>query len=56
MELGKLYRVRRDKEAHSHGFMRVIDESGEDYAYASGRFHTMKVPATIERALLQNRR
>ena len=51
LELGKLYRVIVDKDAQSHGLVRVIDESGEDYAYSSDRFHSMKVPSVIERAL-----
>jgi hypothetical protein len=56
LELGKLYRVVPDKDAQSHGLVRVIDESGEDYAYSSNRFHSMKVPPVIERALLHTRR
>jgi hypothetical protein len=56
LELGKLYRILPDKEAQSHGLVRVIDESGEDYAYSSNRFHSMKVNSVIERALLNTRR
>ncbi|HUS08984.1 MAG TPA: hypothetical protein VMZ30_00870 [Pyrinomonadaceae bacterium] len=56
LELGKIYRVRPDKDAQAHGLLRVIDESGEDYAYSSDRFHSMKVPSAIERALWQARR
>ena len=55
LELGKLYRILPDKEAQAHGLVRVIDESGEDYAYSSDRFHSMKVPSVIERALWQPR-
>lgn len=56
LELGKLYRVVPDKDAQTHGLVRVIDESGEDYAYSSDRFHSMKVPSVIERALWPARR
>jgi hypothetical protein len=56
LELGKLYRILADKEAQSHGLVRVVDESGEDYAYSSSRFHSLKVPAEIERALRPTRR
>ena len=56
LELGKLYRKLPDKEAQAHGLVRIIDESGEDYAYSSSRFHSMKVPSLIERALLPARR
>ena len=30
----------------------VIDENGEDYAYATERFYPIALPETIERALL----
>ena len=38
LEDGKLYRVIPDAEATSHGYIRVIDESGEDYGYSANRF------------------
>jgi hypothetical protein len=56
LELGKLYRILPDKDAQTHGLVRVIDESGEDYAYSSNRFHSMKIPSVIERALSDARR
>ena len=56
LELGKLYRLLPDKEAQAHGLVRIVDESGEDYAYSANRFHSMKVPTVIERALLHTRR
>jgi hypothetical protein len=56
LELGKLYRILPDKDAQAHGLVRVIDESGEDYAYSSNRFHSMKVSSVIERALWHARR
>ena len=33
LEVGKLYRVVPDEEATAHGYIRIIDESGEDYAF-----------------------
>jgi hypothetical protein len=30
----------------------VVDESGEDYAFAADRFHPVELPATVEKALL----
>ena len=56
LELGKLYRMLPDKDAQAHGLVRIIDESGEDYAYSANRFHSMKIPPVIERALLHTRR
>jgi hypothetical protein len=53
LEVGKLYRVIPDNEAEAHGLIRVIDESGEDYAFASNRFHPMELPPQIKKTLLQ---
>jgi hypothetical protein len=52
LEVGKLYRVIPDDEATSHGYIRVIDESGEDYAYTASRFHLIQLPVAVEKALL----
>lgn len=52
LEVGKLYRVIPDDEAAAHGLIRVIDESGEDYAFAANRFHPVDLPARVEKALL----
>lgn len=38
LEAGKLYRLIPDRDAESHGYLRVIDESGEDYGYSDERF------------------
>ncbi len=37
LEVGKLYRVVPDEKAESHGYIRVVDESGEDYGYTMSR-------------------
>ena len=52
LEVGKVYRVIQDDEAASHGYIRVIDESGEDYAYGASRFYLIQLPITVEKALL----
>ena len=36
LEVGKLYRVIPDQEAERHGYLRIVDESGEDYAPEGG--------------------
>lgn len=46
LEVGKLYRVILDAEAAAHGYVRVVDESGEDYAFSADRFHTVELPQT----------
>ena len=52
LEMGKIYRSIPDEEAEAEGLVRVIDESGEDYAFAVERFHPISIPAVVERALL----
>ncbi len=52
LEVGKLYRFIPDEEAKAEGLMRVVDESGEDYAFEAGRFHLVSLPAVVEKALL----
>jgi len=52
LELGKLYQVIPDVEADANDLIRVIDESGEDYAFAVSRFHALEVPPVVQKALL----
>jgi len=52
LEVGKLYRVIPDEEATAHGYIRIIDESGEDYAFTASRFHLVQLPVAVEKALL----
>jgi len=52
LEQRKLYQVVPDREAIREGYLRVIDESGEDYLYPSELFVTVKLPAAIARRLM----
>jgi len=52
LEVGKLYRVIRDEKAAAHGYIRLIDESGEDYAFTADRFHIVHLPHAVGQALL----
>ena len=52
LEIGKLYPVLPDKEAAAHGYLQVIDESGEAYAYAANCFHLIQLPVAVGEALL----
>ncbi len=52
LEIGKLYQVIADTEAEANGYLRVIDESGEDYAFTLNRFHVMTLPLPVEKTLL----
>ena len=53
LEIGKLYRVIPDHKAERHGYLRIVDESGEDYGYAATRFFAIDVPRPLERVLLK---
>jgi hypothetical protein len=56
LEVGKLYRVISDDEAVVHGYIRVVDESGEDYAFTANRFHLVHLPQAVAQALLATTR
>jgi hypothetical protein len=49
----KIYRVIPDEDAAQDGDIRIIDESGEDYLYASDRFIAIEVPKALERSILR---
>lgn len=53
LEIGKLYRVIPDTQAEAHGYLRIVDESGEDYGYAADRFFMLNLPPTVEKTLLE---
>ena len=52
LETRKLYRVLPDKAAEADGYIRVIDESGEDYLYPEDCFSSVELPKSAEKALL----
>jgi hypothetical protein len=52
LEVGKIYQVIVDEEASTNGLIRVIDESGEDYAFSVDRFYPIEVPKPVEEVLL----
>lgn len=51
LEVGKLYQVIPDEEAAAHGYIRIVDESGEDYGYSTDRFFPLEVPPALADAL-----
>ena len=52
LEVGKLYRVINDEQPQANGLLRVVDESGEDYAFSSERFYPVPLPQNVEAVLL----
>ncbi len=53
LEIGKLYRMVPDQGAARHGYLRIVDESGEDYGYSAERFFAIDLPKPLEKALLK---
>jgi hypothetical protein len=51
LELRKVYEVLEDASADKRDYMRVIDESGEDYLYPRSWFVPVAVPENIEQLL-----
>ena len=51
LEVAKLYRIVPDEDAARRGYLRVVDESGEDYAFAARRFFLLSAPVSLRRAL-----
>ena len=54
LEVGKLYRGIKNKDAEAEGYIQVIDKSGVDYAFTSNRFPVVELPANVEQTLLTN--
>jgi hypothetical protein len=52
LQVWKLYRVLPDPKAEAEDYLRVVDESGEDYLYPSRRFLAVEFPSAVEKKLL----
>jgi hypothetical protein len=52
LERRKVYQILPDESAAKHHYLRVVDESGEDYLYPASYFMFVEVPKTEERSLL----
>jgi hypothetical protein len=51
LELRKIYRRLPDEKAARRRFVRIIDESGEDYLYPESHFLPIELPKAVEKAL-----
>lgn len=52
LTIRKIYRILSDAEAAREDFVRVVDDSGEDYLYPAARFVPVNVPKTSQQRLL----
>jgi hypothetical protein len=53
LEVRKVYRKMPDKAAAARHFVRIIDESGEDYLYPDSYFLAIKLPRAAVSAFIQ---
>ena len=51
LELRKVYQVLPDQEVAQEGYLRVIDESGEDYVYPADYFVSVELPDAVAKTL-----
>ena len=51
LEKRKIYEVLPDEEAEKEGYLRIIDESGEDYLYPQSYFVLVQLPREAQEAL-----
>ena len=49
--LRKIYDILPDDKAEEDDFVRVVDESGEDYLYHRSHFVLVEFPAEVEQVL-----
>jgi len=55
LELRKVYRILPDDRAAEEGYVRVVDESGEDYLYPASYFIPLTLPREAQAALAARR-
>jgi hypothetical protein len=51
LELRKVYAVLPDRQAEKDGYLRIVDESGEDYLYPQSYFILVRLPRAAQRSL-----
>ena len=51
LELRKIYRTIPDDKAARRRFLRIVDESGEDYLYPEQYFLPIELPKSLKKAL-----
>jgi len=49
LERRKVYQILPDRTANRDGYVRVVDESGEDYLYPAAYFVPVRLPAAAMR-------
>ena len=52
LEKRKIYKIIPDEKAKEEGYLRVVDESGEDYLYPESYFIMIQLPREAQNILL----
>ncbi|MDI1241204.1 MAG: hypothetical protein PSX80_04710 [bacterium] len=52
LEVRKIYEVLPDETAEKDDYIRVIDESGEDYVYPASCFYPVEIAPQVRETLL----
>jgi len=55
LERRKIYKILPDAKAREEGYLRIIDESGEDYLYPESYFILIQLPNEAQEALRAER-
>lgn len=55
LEIRKVYLVVPDVESEEDGYLRIIDESGEDYLYPKSYFIPLQLTDELKEALFVNK-
>ena len=48
LEKGKVYQLVPDSSSAEEGYLRVVDESGEDYLYPESYFVAIELPEKVQ--------
>jgi hypothetical protein len=52
LEKGKVYQLKDDRLSEKRNFIRIIDESGEDYLFPKEYFVAIQLPKAVQEALV----
>ena len=53
LEIRKIYEVLPDENAAKDEYIRIVDESGEDYLYQSNYFYPVEIAQSVRETLLR---
>ena len=53
LELRRLYRIRSDRKSLAQGFIRIVDDSGDDYLYPASSFLPVRLSAAAAKVFRQ---